>query len=186
MGRPRRKDGAAGSGRRGGGGKPRSKNQRRLNTVLEDIPMRREQLLVAMEEFPPDFSLEAFVASGTSGDARERNTTAVVEHEFEILVNALHELAEGALAEGQRLNVVKRVEGRAWERLAALGVISSGMAADLQNLKELRNELAHHYPPESWALLHEAVETLLTHLDHYLDRFEAWGQAEGILVLDPG
>ena len=40
-----------------------SKGQRRVNTILRRIPAAREQLLVAIEEFAPDFDLNAFVAA---------------------------------------------------------------------------------------------------------------------------
>jgi uncharacterized protein YutE (UPF0331/DUF86 family) len=180
VGRPKREGG--GSRRRGSGGEPpRSKNQRRLNTVLSDIPKRREQLLVAMEEFLPNFSLDAFVESGTSENARERNKVAVVEHEFEILVNALHELAGRALAEAQRLGVIDKAEGHAWERLAGLGVISPATAETLRQLQELRNDLAHVYPPQELQMLHQSVESLLARLDPYLDQFETWGAENRIL-----
>lgn len=40
-------------------------------------------------------------------------------------------------------------------------MISESVATRLQNVKDMRNELAHAYPPVSWRALHQAVETLL-------------------------
>ncbi len=158
-----------------------SKGQRRLNTIFEAIPAVREQLLVGVEEFDPDFDLQAFLLAASSSDARERNKVAVVEREYEVLLNWLHELAARALAEGQRLGALERAPGHPWERLAGLGVISQGSATRLQEAKELRDDLAHAYPPAGWRALHEGVRTLLAELDSYVDRCASWLAEEGIL-----
>lgn len=161
-----------------------SKGQRRLNTILASIPPAREQMLVAIEEFPPDFDAGAFLAAACSANARERNKVAVVEREYEVLLNWMHELAARALAEGQRLGVVEKTPGHPWERLAALGVVSRRSATRLQEVKELRDDLAHAYPPAGWKALHEGVRSLLAELDHYLDRCMGWLSHEGILGSD--
>jgi hypothetical protein len=161
-----------------------SKGQRRLNTIFEAIPSVREQLLVAVEEFDPDFELDAFLLAARSPDPHERNKVAVVEREYEVLLNWLHELAARALAEGQRLGVVDKAPGHPWERLAALEVISQSSAIRLQDAKELRDELAHAYPPAGWRALHDGVQTLLAELDRYVDRCATWMATEGILVAE--
>jgi hypothetical protein len=158
-----------------------SKGQRRLNAIFEAIGPVREQLLVAIEEFGADFELERFVAAARSREARERNKVAVVEREYEVLLNWMHELAARALAEGQRLGVIDKNDGPPWERLAALGVISGRSATRLQEAKELRDDLAHAYPPAGWVALHEGVLTLLAELDRYIDRCRAWLAEAGIL-----
>jgi uncharacterized protein YutE (UPF0331/DUF86 family) len=160
----------------------RSKGQRRLNTILEAIPLAREQLLVAVEEFDPGFDMSAFLRAARSPDARERNKVAVVEREYEVLLNWLHELAARALAEGQRLGVVDRAPGHPWERLAERGVISQGSATRLQEAKELRDDLAHAYPPAGWKALHEGVQALLKELDRYVDRCAGWLEQNDILA----
>jgi hypothetical protein len=160
-----------------------SKGQRRLNTILEAIPRTREQLLVAVEEFDPDFDGASFLRAATSPDAHERNKVAVVEREYEVLLNWLHELAARALAEGQRLGVLEKVVGHPWERLAALGVISQSSATRLQEAKELRDDLAHAYPPVGWRAVHEGVQILLAELDRYVDRCARWLSEEGILEM---
>jgi hypothetical protein len=163
-----------------------SKGQRRLNAIFESIGPVREQLLVAIEEFGPDFQLDALVAAARSADAHERNKVAVVEREYEVLINWMHELAARALAEGQRLGLLDRADGQPWERLAALGVISNRSAARLQESKELRDDLAHAYPPAGWMALHEGVQTLLAELDRYIDRCRMWLAEAGILEeVDP-
>jgi uncharacterized protein YutE (UPF0331/DUF86 family) len=159
-----------------------SKGQRRLNTIFDAIPGVREQLLVALEEFEPDFQLDAFVQAARSGDPRERNKVAVVEREYEVLINWMHELAARMLAEAQRLGLVDRAPGHPWECLAALGVISERSASRLQDAKELRDDLAHAYPPAGWRALHESVRTLLAELDRYVDRCRTWLEQEGILT----
>jgi uncharacterized protein YutE (UPF0331/DUF86 family) len=159
-----------------------SKGQRRLNTILASIPPAREQLLVALEEFDPDFDMNAFLLAARSPDARERNKVAVIEREYEVLLNWLHELAARALAEGQRLGSVEKAPGHAWERLASLGVISRGSATRLQEAKELRDDLAHAYPPAGWKALHAGVKTLLAELDRYVDACATWLSREGILL----
>ncbi len=158
-----------------------SKGQRRLNAILEAIPLAREQLLVAIEEFDPGFDMSAFLHAASSPDARERNKVAVVERESEVLLNWLHELAARALAEGQRLGVVEKAPGHPWERLAGLRVISHASATRLQEVKELRDDLAHAYPPAGWKALHEGVQTLLKELDRYVDRCALWLEQHGIL-----
>ncbi len=158
-----------------------SKNQRRINTILQRIPGTREQLIVAMEEFPPDFALDRLIAAAQSPDAHERNKVAVVEREYEVLLNWLNELAARALAEGHRLGVVDKEPGRPWERLAALGVISRRSAKRLQEAMDMRDELGHAYPPATWRALHDGVHTLLSELDRYLDHLAGWAAKEEIL-----
>lgn len=158
-----------------------SAGQRRLNTLLDAVPGAREQLLVAVEEFDPDFDMTAFVLAAQSSDARERNKVAAIERGYEVLINWLHELAARGLAEGQRLGVVDKAPGSPWERLAALGVITHSSATRLQEAKELRDVLAHAYPPAGWKALHEGVLTLMAELDRYMDRCAGWLADEGIL-----
>jgi hypothetical protein len=163
-----------------------SKGQRRIGTILAGISPAREQLLVAIEEFDPDFDMNAFLVAAGSADARERNKVAVVERGYEVLLNWLHELAARSLAEGQRLGIVEKASGYPWERLAALGVISYRSATRLQQAKELRDELAHDYPPAGWKALHEGVRTLIGELDRYVDRCAAWLTDEGIFEREAG
>lgn len=158
-----------------------SKGQRRIGVILQEIPGAREQLLVAMAWFEPDFAEAGFLAAASSPDARERNRVAVVERQYEVLINWLHELAARGLAEGQRLGVVDKAPGHPWERLAALGVISQESAARLQEAKEIRDLLAHAYPPADRQALHGAVVVLADELDRYLTGFERWAVEEEIL-----
>jgi uncharacterized protein YutE (UPF0331/DUF86 family) len=158
-----------------------SKGQRRIGTILQEIPDAREQLLVAMEGFGPDFQESVFLAAALAADARERNRVAVVERQYEVLLNWVHELAARGLAEGQRLGVVDKGPGHSWERLAGLGVISHVSAKRLQEAKEMRDALAHAYPPANWKTLHEGVLVLVDELDRFLARFERWAYDEEIL-----
>jgi uncharacterized protein YutE (UPF0331/DUF86 family) len=155
-------------------GPPTSKGQRRIVTILREVPGAREQLLVAMEGFGSDFGEEAFIAAARAPDAGERNRVAVVERQYEVLLNWSHELAARGLAEGQRLGVVDRSPGHPWERLAELGVISHTSAERLQVAKELRDALGHAYPPANWKTLHEGVLVLVDELDRYITRFARW------------
>ncbi len=161
-----------------------SKGQRRINTILRRIPVAREQLLVAMEAFPPDFDVAALIAAAESTDARERNKVAVVEREYEVLLNWCNELAARLLAEGQRLGAVEKASGHPWERLAGLKVISTRSATSLQEAMDMRDDLAHAYPPANWRSLHEGVNTLLRELDRYIDRVARWADDESILSTD--
>jgi hypothetical protein len=160
-----------------------SKGQRRINAVLQQIPNAREQLLVAMEGFEPGFAEGQFLAAALSTDAHERNRVAIVERQYEVLINWLHELAARGLAEGQRLGVVDKSPGSTWERLAALGVISYESAERLQEVREMRDAPAHAYPPASWKTLHGGVLILVDELDAYVVGFARWAGAEGILPL---
>jgi uncharacterized protein YutE (UPF0331/DUF86 family) len=158
-----------------------SKGQRRIGAILREVPAAREQLLVAMDELGADFAEERFLAAAQSPDVHERNRVTVVERLYEVLLNWLGELAARALAEGQRLGVVDKSPGYPWERLAALGAISLESAARLQKAKELRDILAHAYPPANWKTLHEGVLVLADELDRYLAGFERWVFREEIL-----
>ncbi len=160
-----------------------AKGQRRIRAILQEIPTVREQLLVAMEEFGDGFPAPTFLAAARSPDAHERNKVAVVERLYEVLLNWLGELAARALAEGQRLGVVDKGDGGPWQRLAALGVISAGSAARLQEAKELRDVLGHAYPPADLRALHAGVRTLVDEVDAYVVRFARWVEAEGIAPL---
>jgi uncharacterized protein YutE (UPF0331/DUF86 family) len=158
-----------------------SKSQRRINTILQQIPDAREQLLVAIEEFGPGFGKDQFLAAASSPDAHERNKVAVVERQYEVLINWLHELAARGLAEAQRLGVVNKSPGHPWERLAALDVISHDSAECLQEAKEMRDALAHAYPPANWKTVHEGVLMLVDELDRYVADFARWTYDEEIL-----
>jgi uncharacterized protein YutE (UPF0331/DUF86 family) len=160
-----------------------SKGQRRIGAILREIPAAREQLLVTIEEFEPDFTEEGFLAAARSPDVHQRNRVTVVERLYEMLINWMHELAARALAEAQRLGMVDKSPGHPWERLSVLGIISYESAARLQKAKELRDALAHAYPPANWRTLHEGVLALVDELDPYVASFERWVSEEGILPL---
>ena len=160
---------------------PQPKNVRRLNAILSQLPAVREQLLVAMEDLAPEFDLQALVAAAKSPDARTRNKVAVIERQYEVLLNWLNEMAARTLAEGVRLNAIEKSSGHPWERLAALGAISKRSAARLQEAMEMRDELGHAYPPAAWRTLHEGVLTLLDELDRYVGGVVEWAQREGIM-----
>jgi uncharacterized protein YutE (UPF0331/DUF86 family) len=158
-----------------------SKGQRRIGAILQEIPAVREQLLVTMEEFGSDFAEERFVAAAQSLDVHERNRVTVIERLYEVLLNWVGELAARALAEAQRLGMVDKSPGHPWERLAALDVISHDSVARLQKAKELRDILAHAYPPANWKTLHEGVLVLVEELDPFVASFERWISKEEIL-----
>ncbi len=158
-----------------------TKGQKRLNHILERIPFAREQLLAAIEDLAPDFDVAAIQAAAQSSDPRERNKVAVIERELDILIAYMEELASRGLAEAQRLDPSVRSTGSTWERLAELRVISKPVATRLQNVKDMRNELAHAYPPVSWRALHQAVETLLGELDPYKVKLADWLVEQGVL-----
>lgn len=98
-----------------------------------------------------------------------------------MLTAYLEELASRGLAEAQRHDATIRAEDPPWERLAALQVISKATATRLQNVKDMRNELAHAYPPVSWRSLHQAVEALLDELDSYKVKLADWLDRQGAL-----
>lgn len=173
--------GGASSGASAGGPARRTKGQKRLEHILEAIPATREQLLAALDDLAPDFTAAAIQSAAQAPDPRERNKVAVIERELDVLIAYLEELASRALAEGQRLGAVPMGSGSPWQRLAELEVISGAGATRLQNVKDMRNELAHAYPPTSWRALHRAVETLLSELDRYKVRVSDWLEESGIL-----
>jgi uncharacterized protein YutE (UPF0331/DUF86 family) len=160
---------------------PRSKGQKRLERILQEIPSAREQLLAAIEDLSPRFDVSAIQAAMQSGDPRERNKVAVIERELDVLIAYIDELASRGLAEGQRIGVVPPGTGHAMERLAELKVISQAAAERLRDVKDMRNQLAHAYPPASWRSLHHAVEALLTQLDNYQVKVADWLASSGIL-----
>ena len=159
----------------------RTKGQKRLEHILERIPIAREQLLAAIEDLAPRLTVDAIKGAAQSSDPRERNKVAVIEREVDILNAYLDELASRGLAEAQRSDPSISGDGTPWERLAELEVISTAAATRLQNVKEMRNELAHDYPPVSWRALQEAVEILLEDLDSYKVKIADWLVDQGIL-----
>lgn len=165
----------------GDGRAERTQGQRRLDHILERIPVAREQLLAAIDDLAPSFSVAAIQEAAQSGDPRERNKVAVIERELDVLIAYMEELASRGLAEVQRLDATTRGTGSPWERLTELRVISKASATRLQNVKDTRNELAHAYPPVSWRALYRAVETLLAELDHYEVRIADWLAERGVL-----
>lgn len=172
---------AEGGGTADGGSARKTKGQKRLERILEQIPIAREQLLAALEDLGWQFTVDAIKGAMQSGDPRERNKVAVIERELDVLIAYLEELASRGLAEGQRIGAVDPRAGRPWEALAELQVISATGANRLENVKDMRNELAHAYPPVSWRALHQAVEILLAELDGYVVKVSDWLDAQGIL-----
>ena len=167
-------------------GRPRgTKGQKRLERILEEIPVAREQLLAAIDDLAPQFTVAAIQEAMQSGDPRDRNKVAVIERELDVLIAYLEEMASRGLAEGQRLGVVPKGAGHPLERLAELHVISGASATRLQNVKDMRNELAHAYPPVSWRALHQAVESLLKELDSYKVNVSDWLEERDILTAPP-
>jgi uncharacterized protein YutE (UPF0331/DUF86 family) len=158
-----------------------TKGQRRLGHILGRMPAAREQLLAAVDDLAPNFSVAAIQEAAQSGDPRERNKVAVIERELDVLIAYMEELAARGLVEAQRLQAATRDTGSPWERLAELGVISKAAATRLQNVKDMRNELAHAYPPVSWRALHGAVEALLAELDPYKVKVAGWLTESGAL-----
>ncbi len=61
-------------------------------------------------------------------------------------------------------------------------MISRAAATRLQNIKDMRNELAHAYPPVSWRALHRAAETLPAELDGYKVKLTEWLEQRGVLL----
>ncbi len=159
----------------------RTKGQKRLDYILGRIPIAREQLMVAIEDLAPTLTVEAIKKAAQSSDPRERNKVAVIERELDVLIAYMEELASRGLAEAQRNDLDLRGDGAPWDRLADLRVISAAAAARLQDVKDMRNELAHAYPPVSWRALHEAVEVLLDELDSYKVKLADWLEGAGIL-----
>jgi uncharacterized protein with HEPN domain len=160
---------------------PRTKGQKRLDHILERIPIAREQLLAAIEDLARTLTVDAIKEAAQSGDPRERNKVAVIERELDVLIAYLEEMASRGLAEARRRDASIRADGAPWERLADLRVISRAAATHLQNVKEMRNELAHAYPPVSWRALHQAVEILLGELDTYKVKLADWLAEQGVL-----
>lgn len=162
------------------------KGQRRLERILERIPPAREQLLTAIEDLGSRFDVSAIEAAAGSADPRERNKVAVIERELDVLIAYLEELAARGLAEGQHIGAVPKDTGRPIERLVQLRVISRPTAERLQDVKDMRNQLAHVYPPASWRALHDAVDALLSELDGYTVRVADWLRSTEIVGKQTG
>jgi|GEM_PF-1932651 len=163
------------------GGAPRKgKGQIRIERILAEIPGAREQMTVGIEDLGPTFDRQTIERAMQSGDPREKNKVAVIERELDVLISYLDELAKRSLAEGQRLGVAAKGSGHAMDRLVELGAIARGTADRLSSVKEMRNQLAHSYPPMAWRALCEAVETLLSELDHFVVRLARWLRENGI------
>lgn len=113
--------------------------------------------------------------------ARTRNKVAVIERQYEVLLNWLNEMAARMLAEGQRLNVLNKHPGHPWQRLADLGAISRSTATRLQEAMEMRDELGRACPLAAWHTLHEGVLTALDELDRCVERLVKWAASEGIV-----
>lgn len=163
-----------GDGRRSGIGSQLSKNERRIETILERLPLAREQLIAAMEEFPPDFDFDAFVAAAQHRDAVERNKVAVVERELDLIVNLLDELAARSLDEARRLGAIGTASEPPLMELAKDGVIPTSLAKRLGEAKRARNQLDHFYPPTSWRVVHEATVVVIASMQDYTTRVADW------------
>lgn len=137
-------------------------------------------MMAGIEDLGPTFDRQAIERAIQSEDPRERNKVAVIERELDVIISYVDELAKRSLSEAQRLGVVWKGSGHAMDRLVDLGAIGRGTADRLQNVKEMRNQLAHAYPPMVWRALCEAVETLLAELDPFVVGLARWLQKNGI------
>lgn len=173
-------NGSADSTESPSGPEQRTKGQKRIAYIIERIPVAREQLLAAIDDLGPSFTTAAVQDAAQSGDPRERNKVAVIERELDVLIAYLEELASRGIAEGKRMQVVQAGSGHAWDLLAEFRVIPKASAERLQNVKDMRNELAHAYPPLSWRALHSATGILLTELDSFTVRVSDWLSENGI------
>jgi hypothetical protein len=70
-----------------------TKGQKRLDHIIQRIPLAREQLLTAIDDLAPNFDVAAIRAAAQSADPRERNKVAVIERELDILIAYMEELA---------------------------------------------------------------------------------------------
>lgn len=157
-----------------------TKNERRIATILARLPLAREQLVVALDEFGAGFDLDAFVAAAEHDDPIERNKVAVVERELDLIANLLEELAARALNEARRLGAVDKGADGAWEQLAEAKVIPRSTAARLREAKDARNDLDHFYPPTSWIVVHDATAIVIAELDGYVTKVADWADDIGI------
>jgi uncharacterized protein YutE (UPF0331/DUF86 family) len=162
------------------GSEKSTKSQKRIAHIIERIPVAREQLLAAIDDLGPAFTIAAVQEAAQSGDPRERNKVAVIERELDVLIAYLEELASRGISEAKRMQAVQVDSGHTWDRLAELHVISKASAGRLQNVKDMRNELAHAYPPLSWRALHNATEILLDELDSFTVRISDWLSENGV------
>lgn len=71
----------------------RTKGQKRIEHILEAIPIVREQLLAAIDDLAPDFTAAAIQSAAKDPDPRVRNKVAVIERELDVLIVYLEELA---------------------------------------------------------------------------------------------
>jgi hypothetical protein len=159
-----------------------TKNEKRIATILARLPLAREQMIVAMEEFGAAFDIDAFIAAAEHEDPSQRNKVAVIEREIDLLTNLLEELAARAIAEGRRLGAIDGDSTHPWTQLAAEKVIPTAMAEKLREAKDTRNDLDHFYPPTSWKAVHHATQIVLGQLDGYVTRVMDWAHDIGIGV----
>jgi hypothetical protein len=159
----------------------KGKGQIRIERILAEIPGAREQMTVGIEDLGPTFDKQAIERAMRSGDPREKNKVAVIERELDVLISYVDELTKRSLAEGQRLGVATKGNVPAMDRLVEVGALAKGTADRLRSVKEMRNQLAHAYPPAAWRALCQAVETLLAELDHVVVGLARWLRENGIV-----
>lgn len=157
-----------------------TKNEKRIATILARLPLAREQMIVAMEEFGADFEIDAFIAAAEHDDPSQRNKVAVIEREIDLLTNLLEELAARTISEGRRLGAIDGNAAHPWTQLAAEKVIPISMAEKLREAKDTRNDLDHFYPPTSWKAVHHATQIVIDQLDDYVARVVDWARDIGI------
>jgi uncharacterized protein YutE (UPF0331/DUF86 family) len=134
---------------------------------------------VGIEDLGP--SPGRFSDAASSTDPRERNKLAVVERVFEELVNWTDELAERALAEARRRNLGPKSPGPPYAALVEQGVISRGLAEQLEQAKDLRDVFQHGYPPRDWDAAHAVITALPRQLDRFIDGYARWLEGLGLL-----
>jgi hypothetical protein len=159
-----------------------TKNEKRIATILARLPLAREQILVAMDEFGPEFDVDEFVATAEHDDPAQRNKVAVIEREIDLLTNLLEELAARTLDEGRRLGAVQSNSTHPWKQLAAEKVIPVAMAMKLREAKDTRNALDHFYPPTSWKAVHHTTQVVADQMDGYITRVVDWARDIGVDV----
>lgn len=153
----------------------KSRLRRQIETILADVPDRRDQLDAAMAQFGDDFDFDTYLAAWSSPDADIRNQVGALIHIFLVLQNHLFSLAQLGLREAERLGAIDEpVSGTAFERLREADGVSDRTAAELLELQDLRNRLQHFYADATPEEVHAAARTLRAEVTPFVDRYERW------------
>jgi hypothetical protein len=153
----------------------------RIERYLERMPLEREALLLAMNQFGADFDREVWRTAYEAFSAEEHNRVVQVTSNLRALVDSAVELVRiAATLTGLRPTGRRPSANADIEALRADGALTGEQTYKLVRLKELCDRMRHEYAYVDADDVHAAVRTLLELLPGLTAAYTQWLAEYGV------